>query len=97
LAELFISPEAEEDLQRLVAFLESEGPAAAAEVVPLVDSALRILRDHPLVGRPVGESLHELTISRGRTGYVAIYHYSEADDTVAILAIRHQREAGYND
>ncbi|MFH1870719.1 MAG: hypothetical protein ABIK82_22960 [Pseudomonadota bacterium] len=34
-------------------------------------------------------------ISRGRTGYAALYSFEEAQDAVLIPAIRHQREAGY--
>jgi hypothetical protein len=40
---------------------------------------------------------NELPISRGKTGYVALYRYNELLDTVFVLAIRHQREAGYSD
>jgi plasmid stabilization system protein ParE len=39
--------------------------------------------------------LRELVISRGRTGYVALYSLEEGQDAVLILTIRHQREAGY--
>jgi len=39
--------------------------------------------------------LRELVISRGCTGYVALYRFEEDQDAVLILAIRHQREAGY--
>ena len=39
--------------------------------------------------------LRELVISRGRTGYVALYSLEEGQDAALILAIRHQREAGY--
>ena len=48
-----------------------------------------------LVGRPVEYGLRELFISRGRTGHVALYSLEEGQDAVLILAIRHQREAGY--
>jgi hypothetical protein len=34
-------------------------------------------------------------ISRGKTGYLALYHYDEARDRILVLAIRHQREAGF--
>lgn len=34
-------------------------------------------------------------ISRGRTGYAALCSLEEAQAAVLILAIRHQREAGY--
>jgi hypothetical protein len=36
-------------------------------------------------------------ISRGRTGYVALYSFEPGQDTVLILAIRHQREAGFRE
>jgi plasmid stabilization system protein ParE len=48
-----------------------------------------------MIGRPVEEELRELVISRGNTGYVALYSFEEAQEAVLILAIRHQREAGY--
>jgi plasmid stabilization system protein ParE len=54
-----------------------------------------VLKRHPLIGRPVEYGYRELIISRGRTGYVALYTYEEASDIVLILAIRHQRESGY--
>jgi len=34
-------------------------------------------------------------ISRGRSGYLALYRYDEDRDRVLVLTIRHQREAGY--
>jgi plasmid stabilization system protein ParE len=38
-----------------------------------------------------------LVISRGRSGYVAMYRYDAARDIVFVLRIRHQREAGFVD
>jgi plasmid stabilization system protein ParE len=37
-----------------------------------------------------------LVISRGRTGYLAMYEYDEAADLVIVLAVRHQREQDYH-
>jgi plasmid stabilization system protein ParE len=48
-----------------------------------------------LIGRPLETKLRELVISRGRSGYVALYSFEQVYDAVLILAIRHQREAGY--
>jgi plasmid stabilization system protein ParE len=59
------------------------------------EQAVAVLMRHPLIGRPVEFDLRELVISRGRTGYVALYSFEEERDAVLILAIRHQREAGY--
>ena len=58
--------------------------------------ALRTLQDHPLIGRPVEADLRELLISRGRTGYVALYRYNPATDIVLVLRIRHQRELDFD-
>ncbi len=64
-------------------------------MVDLIAEAVHILANHPFIGRPAENGLRELVISRGRSGYVALYSYEEPDDTVLVLAIRHQREAGY--
>jgi plasmid stabilization system protein ParE len=43
------------------------------------------------------EEIRELVISRGATGYLALYRFHAPTDTVRILRIRHQREGGYAD
>ena len=70
-------------------------PEAAAETGELILSALDVLALHPEVGRPVEHGLRELVISRGRTGYLALYEYDARHDVAVILRIRHQREGGY--
>ena len=82
-------------LDRLAEFLTGSDPDAAADTAKIVVEAVDILHRHPQVGRPGEDDFRELIISRGRTGYVALYIYDERDDTVVVHAIRHQREAGY--
>lgn len=53
-----------------------------------------MLRLHPNIGRRCGNRVRELVISRGKTGYVALYRYDEIRDVARVLAIRHQREIG---
>ena len=48
-----------------------------------------------LIGRHASEKFRELVIGRSSRGYVALYTYLEVMDTVFVLAIRSQREAGY--
>ena len=72
-------------------------PQIALETVQLIEEAVDVLRNHPLIGRPVEGGLRELIVSRGRTGYVVLYSFEPTDDAVLLLAIRHQREAGYAD
>ena len=87
---------AAEDLERLVEFLLERFPEDATQTVDLITDALNILEQHPRIGRPVEAALRELVISRGRTGYLALYEYDEVSDLVIVLAVRHQREQGYH-
>jgi addiction module RelE/StbE family toxin len=96
LAQLIYSNQALADLERLTDFLVETVPTAAIETVDLITEAIEILENHSLVGRPAEQDMRELVISRGVTGYLALYSYDEAHDIVLILAIRHQREAGYS-
>jgi plasmid stabilization system protein ParE len=95
LAKLIYSKCALDDLERLTDFLSATDPLAAAETIGLIEEAIGLLKRHPLIGRSVEDELRELVISRGRTGYVALYSFEEEQEAVLILAIRHQREAGY--
>lgn len=83
------------DFERLVDFLEAQEPGSAAAAVSLIREAVSVLVRHPLMGRPVEAGLRELVISRGRTGYLALYRFVEARDVVVVLALRHQRELGF--
>ena len=49
-----------------------------------------------MIGRPARRELRELVIGRRSRGYVALYRYVAEMDTVFVLAIRGQREAGYS-
>lgn len=95
MARLIYSERALADLERLTDFLIETDPPAALETVALIEEAVNLLSRHPLIGRQVEHDLRELLISRGRTGYVALYSLEEKQDAILILAIRHQREAGY--
>ena len=87
------------DLIRLTDFLLEFDKSAASKAIDLIEDGLRILKQHPFIGRPVqGDQaiegdLRELVISYGKTGYVALYSI-EDEAQVWILTIRHQREAG---
>lgn len=83
------------DIDRLATFLLAERPREAERTAQLIMDAIDVLREHPLIGRPAEQGLRELVISRGQTGYLALYAYDEAGDRVLVLALRHQREAGY--
>jgi plasmid stabilization system protein ParE len=92
---LVFAPRALDDVDRLADFLRGSSPDLATSTAPIIVDGLQVLKTHPLMGRPVERGMREALISRGRSGYVALYDYDASTDTVVILAIRHQREAGF--
>jgi plasmid stabilization system protein ParE len=75
--------------------LRDKNPEAARSAVSAIQSAVENLAAHPLVGRRLEGELRELIISYGQSGYVGLYRFVIARDEVRILAIRHQREVGF--
>ena len=57
--------------------------------------ALNVLEHNPMIGRPANNDKRELVIGRSSHGYVALYRYLVEVDTVFVLAVRSQQEAGY--
>ncbi|WP_119273221.1 type II toxin-antitoxin system RelE/ParE family toxin [Taklimakanibacter deserti] len=84
-------------LRRCRDFLAARTPQAANRAAATIERHLLLLETTPDIGRPFPElpELRELVIGFGESGYVALYRHEPADDTVYVLAFRHQREAGY--
>ncbi len=97
MARVQITVAALRDLERLFDFIAAESPERAAHQVRSVRRALELLSDHPLLGRDAEDGRRELILSRGRYGYIAKYRWLPKEDVVMILAVRHQREAGYTE
>jgi len=97
MASLVYDEHALADLERLAEFLRESDSASAESTFDLIEEAIDVLAAHPLIGRRVWGELQELIISRGRTGYIALYEYQASADRVIVRAIRHQREAGFED
>ena len=95
MTELVYAEQALTDLERLSDFLLQADPQAAQDTAILIFDALEILVQHPEIGRKVHFGQRELVISRGRTGYLALYRFLPHIDRILVLAIRHQRESGY--
>ena len=49
------------------------------------------------MGRPLDDQpeMREFVIGFGEAGYVALYRHVPSEQTVFVLACRHQKEAGY--
>ena len=88
-------PEIADDFDRILDFLASHEAEDPGQRIGEIMAALDILAQNPLIGRPVANAKRELVIGRRSHGYVAVYRYVPEMDTVFVLAIRSQREAGY--
>lgn len=84
MAQLSYSEKVLADLERLADFLVQAAPAAASATVGLITQAVSVLGHHPYIGRAVGEGLNALVISRGHTGYVALYAVQRIKDLLAL-------------
>ena len=82
-------------IERAFQFLREKNPAAAMDAVIAIQSAVENLAAHPLIGRRIEGEVRELVISYGQTGYIALYRFVVPQNEVRILAIRHQRELGF--
>jgi plasmid stabilization system protein ParE len=90
-----VAPEVREDLERILEHLNEFDVAEPSVRINEIIHAISVLEHNPLIGRPVGNDLRELILGRGAHGYIALYRYLSEIDTVFLLAIRSQREAGY--
>lgn len=84
------------DIARLHGFLAPKNPDAARRAVRAIRRGVKALASHPEIGRPIDEmppEFREWFVQFGDSGYVALYRYD--GELVAILAVRHGREAGY--
>lgn len=90
------APAALHDLERLREFLRPKNPAAAKWAAIAITRAIQALAQNPQIGRPVEDldaEYRELLVDFGDSGYITLYRHD--GDVVTVLALRHQKEAGY--
>ena len=84
------------DVQGLYRFLTKKNIDAAKRAVNTIREGVKIIARQPGIGRPAEDmdpDYREWPIEFGDSGYVVLYRYHK--QTAVILAVRHQREAGY--
>lgn len=94
--QVIFAPAAIGDMQRLREFLKPKSPDAARRAGEAIRRGVQALGAHPRMGRLIEdlpEQYREWLIDFGDSGYVARYHLD--GDSITILAVRHQKEAGY--
>jgi toxin ParE1/3/4 len=90
-----LAPEVQEDVERILEHLAQYQIEDRVARIDEIVQAINVLEHNPLIGRPASGEMNELVIGRHSHGYIALYRYVASIDTVFVLAIRNQREAGY--
>ena len=92
---VIITEGAAQGLEHCRRFLAENNPQAAMRAGQAIERHFAILETNPDIGRPRDDlpELRELIIPFGDSGYVALYRHEI--DAVYVLALRHQKEAGY--
>ena len=90
-----LAPELGDDIDRILDHLNQYAFEDARSRIHDIIQAINVLEQNPLIGRPVDLGKRELVIGRRSHGYIALYRYIPEIDTVFVLALRSQREAGY--
>jgi len=90
-----LASEVADDFERILDHLtqyQIENPALR---IREIIEAINVLEHNPMIGCPANNDKRELVIGRRSHGYVALYRYVNQIDTVFVLAVRSQLEAGY--
>ncbi len=74
-------------------FIALHDLSAASHAAERISEAVTLLQNYPYIGRVIRGELRELVIAHGRHGYVALYRVRS--NGVIVLALHHQREAGF--
>ena len=88
-------PEVADDFDRILDHLAQYEVENRTARIDEIIKAINVLEHNPMIGRPALGQMNELVIGRHSHGYVALYQYVAVIDTVFVLAIRSQQEAGY--
>jgi len=90
-----LAPEVGDDLERILDHLAQYQVENPELRIREIIEALNVLEHNPMIGRPANNGKRELVIGRRSHGYMALYRYVIEIDTVFILGVRSQQEAGY--
>ena len=90
-----LAPEIGDDFDRVLDHLRQHDIDDAGARIDEILQGISILEYNPMIGRGAQAGIRELIIGRQSRAYVALYRYIPEIDTVLVLAIRSQREAGY--
>ncbi len=98
MGKIVLSKSALSKLNQIKKFYAQRDPKIGDRAVDIIEAAFMSLLDSPEIGRPFEGSFlrRELIIPFGKTGFVSLYEIDRDTNRIVIVALRHQREEGFN-
>ena len=91
---ILLSPDADEDVERLRTFLEQKNPDAARRALAAIWAAIDRLREFPDLGMPTEDTdIRQIVVRFASSGYIVRYAALPGDENILITRIWHGREA----
>jgi plasmid stabilization system protein ParE len=95
-----VSDAAQEDMERLHDFLSDIDMRLADKAIGEIVKGFDFLKTFPQSCRLAsfdepGSVYRELIVNFGKSGYLVLFEIND-DETLTIIAVRHQRESGYH-
>lgn len=91
-----LAPQVLDDFERIIEHLEVHQVNEPEQRIEEIITAFDALKTSPCIGRLKEDGKRELIIGKDARGYIALYRYLPEIETVFILALRAQKEAGYS-
>ena len=92
-----LASEIGDDFERILDHLAQYQVENPALRIREIIEAINVLEHNPMIGRPANNGKRELVIGHRSHVYVALYRYIVEIDTVFVLAVCSQKEAGNED
>ena len=86
MARIELAPEVADDFDRILEHLATYHVENPGQRIGEIITALDVMEQNPLIGRPVANGKRELVIGRRSRGYLALYRYVPEMDIVFVLA-----------
>lgn len=98
MGKIVFSKSALSKLYQIKNFYAHRDPKIGDRAVDIIEAAFMTLLISPEIGRPFEGSFlrRELIIPFGKTGFVSLYEIDKDTNRIVIVALRHQREEGFN-
>jgi len=91
---IVLSIDAFNDLERVIDFLATKSPEAAARAQNAIADQMEKILLHPAIYRPVHDrpEEREAVVAFGSYGYALRYRHGQTADAIVVLRVWHQRE-----